>query len=99
MTMRDYYAVLGVDAAATAVQITLFGRAVLASRRRTVVIATVLAALYTSLYFLVGLEEMALLLGSIGLFVVIAITMWLTREVNREPRTPAPSDAMPSTHG
>jgi inner membrane protein len=74
-----------VAAVATALQITLYGRAFLASTRRTLVLGTVLAALYTCLYFLVGLEEMALLIGSIGLFLVIAITMWLTREVGREP--------------
>jgi inner membrane protein len=72
-------------ATATTTQITLYGRAFLASNRRAAVLGAVLAALYTCLYWLVGLEEAALLLGSIGLFVVIAITMWLTREVGSEP--------------
>jgi inner membrane protein len=87
-----------VAAVATAGQITLYGRAFLASAKRTFVLGTVLSTLYGCLYLLVGLEEAALLIGSIGLFVVIAITMWLTREVNREPRAPAPTGAIPSAN-
>ncbi|MGE0641332.1 MAG: cell envelope integrity protein CreD [Thermoanaerobaculia bacterium] len=74
-----------VGSAATAVQITLYGRALLDSGPRVAVLGGVMATLYTALYLLVGLEETALLVGAVGLFVVIGITMWWTRNVGREP--------------
>lgn len=84
-----------VAAVATTTQITLYGRAFLRAGRRVAVLGAVLATLYGGLYLLVGLEEIALLLGSIALFLIIAIAMWVTRTVNGETlpaRGLAPSD-------
>jgi inner membrane protein len=42
----------------------------------------VLTLLYGYLYLLLRLEDYALLAGSIGVFVMLAIVMFLTRRVN-----------------
>lgn len=79
-----------VAAVATASLIVFYGKALLRAGRRVGVLAAVLAVLYGGLYLLVGLEEAALLIGSVALFLIIAIAMWTTREVGREkPGTPA----------
>ena len=41
-----------------------------------------LAALYAYIYFLIQLEEMSLIFGSIALFLVVAAIMFFTRKVN-----------------
>ena len=45
-------------------------------------IGVILAVLYAYLYVLLQLEDYALLLGSIGLFVVLGIIMFVTRKIN-----------------
>ena len=40
----------------------------------------VLGALYGYLYVLLQLEDYALLMGSVGLFVILALVMFLTRQ-------------------
>ena len=46
------------------------------------VIAGVLAILYGFLYVNLQLQDYALLLGSIGLFVMLAVVMYLTRNID-----------------
>lgn len=45
-------------------------------------ITTLLALLYTFFYVLLMLQDIALFVGSIGLFIIIATMMYLTRNVN-----------------
>jgi len=49
--------------------------------RRAAIIGGVLAALYVYLYVLLQEEDYALLVGSIGLFVALAIVMYATRKI------------------
>ena len=44
--------------------------------------ATVLAGLYAFLYLTLKAESFALLAGSIGLWIVLAVVMYLTRGIN-----------------
>ena len=46
------------------------------------VIGTVLVALYAYLYVLLQLQDYSLLLGSVGLFVILAAVMYLTRRID-----------------
>lgn len=46
------------------------------------VIGTVLIALYAYLYVLLQLQDYSLLLGSVGLFVILAAVMYLTRRID-----------------
>ncbi len=54
----------------------------LASRRRAVAAAGVLAGLYGCLYALLQIEDYALLAGALGLFLILAAVMYATRNVD-----------------
>ena len=62
--------------------VAAYGRVVLRERRRALAVSAGVAALYGYLYVLLTNEDFALLIGSIGLFVVLAGIMILTRRVN-----------------
>ena len=48
----------------------------------SIVITLLLSILYTFLYTLLRLQDLALLLGSLGLFIIIALIMYATRNVD-----------------
>jgi inner membrane protein len=79
--------------AATVTLISSYGAALLRSRLRVLGLAGVLSLLYGYLYVLLQLEDWALLMGSIGLFLILALVMYTTRKVDwgaahlGEPRT------------
>jgi inner membrane protein len=62
--------------------ITVYSYSVLSDKLKTGVISGVLIILYGYLYILLQLQDFALLLGSIGLFVVLSVVMYLTRNIN-----------------
>jgi len=72
----------GVSALASAALISGYSAAILARRSRAVVMAAVLAGLYTFLYLTLNAESFALLAGSIGLWIVLAVVMYLTRRID-----------------
>jgi inner membrane protein len=55
---------------------------VLSSLRRAMIVAAGVATLYAYLYLLLMNEDYALLIGSVGLFVILAAIMFVTRRVN-----------------
>jgi inner membrane protein len=61
--------------------ITWYARSGFTQRRYATAIGSVLAALYGYLYFILQLEDYALLAGSVGLFVIMAIIMYFTRNI------------------
>ena len=67
---------------ATVGLITAYGAALLRSVLRVVGLAGVLSLLYGYLYVLLQLEDWALLMGSIGLFLILALVMYTTRTVD-----------------
>jgi inner membrane protein len=76
-----------VAAAATILLITGYAMAILGGRGRALLLGLILTVLYGFLYVLLQAEDYALLLGSIGLFAILALVMFLTRRVNwRNPR-------------
>ena len=48
----------------------------------TFAIYSLLVLLYVFLYILLSLQDFSLLIGSIGLFIIIALIMYSTRNVN-----------------
>ena len=50
----------------------------------------VLSCLYLFAFVLVRLEDTALLVGSIGLFIILALVMYGTRKINWYPAGPNP---------
>lgn len=65
--------------------ISLYTHYVITKRQNTkftTLIFSLLALLYTFLYILLNLQDMALLIGSIGLFLITALIMYTTRNVD-----------------
>jgi inner membrane protein len=71
-----------VAAGATSALIAFYARAVLGSQRGAVILAGVLALLYSLLFILLRSQDFALLIGSVALFAVLATVMYATRKVN-----------------
>jgi inner membrane protein len=72
----------GVSATVTTLLIAGYARAVLGGTRQGASVLAALATLYGFLYLLLRLEDYALLAGSVGLFVVLAFVMFITRRMN-----------------
>jgi inner membrane protein len=60
-------------------------------------LAAVLGGCYGGLFVLLGREEYALLIGSLGTFAALALTMWLTRRTDW--RSPFPAAARGAVAG
>ena len=83
-------AAYGVAAAAIAGLVSAYARSVLSSGRRAALLGALLVALYGYLFVLLRLQDHALLAGALGLVVVLACVMWLTRRLAHEsPNPPA----------
>lgn len=86
----------GVAAAATVLLIGGYSAAILRGALRALLMTVVLGALYSYLYVLLQLEDYALLLGSLGLFVILALVMYLTRKVDWSAARPGKSVPVPN---
>jgi inner membrane protein len=62
--------------------LTAYSAAILKSWRRAKVIGGLLTGLYATLYVLLNLEAYALIIGSLLLFVALAVVMWATRAID-----------------
>lgn len=71
-----------IASAAIIVLISGYSLAILRGKRRALAMSGMLVILYGYLYVLLQAEDYALLLGSIGLFVILALVMFLTRKVD-----------------
>jgi inner membrane protein len=71
-----------ISATAVVVLITVYVKAVLDSGKLSLITAGVLVILYGFIYITLQLEDYALLMGSIGLFVILAIIMIFSRKIN-----------------
>jgi inner membrane protein len=69
---------------ATIASISLYSKAILGKIRKgaSLMIAGLLGALYSYLYVLLQLEDLSLLFGTIGLFVVLGVLMYVTRNID-----------------
>ncbi len=72
----------GLAAVAILALVTLYSRAIFASWRLALTVGGLLALFYGYFYVLLQLEAFALLFGSLGLLVTLAITMYLSRRVD-----------------
>jgi len=62
--------------------ITAYTKSVLADKIIASAVFVILSLLYGFLYVLLQIEDYALLLGSIGLFVILGLVMYLTRKID-----------------
>ena len=66
---------------ATILLITLYSRSIFSEKKYAIVAGGLLSALFGFIYIILQLEDYALLAGSLALFVIIALIMYLTRKV------------------
>lgn len=71
-----------IAALGTILLITLYARAHFNSWKSAAIFGGVLSVLYGFIFILIRLEDTALLVGSIGLFIVLALVMYASRKVN-----------------
>jgi len=62
--------------------VTTYTKSVLSNNLATAIIAGVLIILYGFLYIILQLQDYALLLGSLGLFIILAMVMYVTRKID-----------------
>ncbi len=70
-------------AAISIVTITgLYTKAIMKNKKQSLKMVLVLTSTYTFIYVILQLQDYALLIGSIGLTVILAFTMYITRHIN-----------------
>ncbi|MFB9058029.1 cell envelope integrity protein CreD [Mariniflexile ostreae] len=62
--------------------ITLYSKSILKTFKFPLFIGASLSALYTFIYVIIQLENYALLVGSIGLFLILALVMYVSRKID-----------------
>jgi inner membrane protein len=71
-----------IAAASTIGLISWFVKSILSSGKLTTVLSFVLLVMYTYIFTLLQLQDYALLFGSIGLFIMLAIVMYFSKRIN-----------------
>jgi len=62
--------------------ITGYAKSILKNNRMSAMVGSVLVILYGYLFIILQLEDYALLMGSIGLFIVLSLVMYITRKID-----------------
>ena len=62
--------------------ITIYSKSILKSLKFSAFIGVSLSALYAFIYVIIQLENYALLVGSIGLFLILASVMFVSRKID-----------------
>jgi len=75
-----------IGAVASAFLIILYSIKVLGSGKRTSIIASALLIIYTYLYVVLQLQDYSLLFGTAGLFIILGIVMYSTRNLDWSKR-------------
>lgn len=70
-----------IAATSTISMIVIFAHFIFRNRTQTGILMFILVILYTYLYIILQLEDVALLIGSIGLFIILGIIMYLTNKI------------------
>jgi inner membrane protein len=84
-----YNLAYGVSSVLTVVLITLYSTSFLQSRKLSVLLALVLAIFYTFICVIILQQDFSLLLGSLGLFCIVGVLMYFSRNVNWYKKTAA----------
>jgi inner membrane protein len=70
-----------IAASATIILIYLYSLSVFRHKKSSSILLGLLLSLFTYIYLIIQMEKMALLAGTIGLFVFLAATMYVTRKI------------------
>lgn len=84
-----------VAALATVTLISMYVMSIFKNRKTTIGFTFTLISLYAYIFILIQLEDYALLFGSIGLFVILAVIMYYSRKIDWYAITPRPLPEAP----
>jgi inner membrane protein len=87
----------GIAATACVTLLAFYASHMLGSVRRGIPFGLGIAALYGTLYLLLQLEQTALVIGAVALFVVLAAVMVLTRRIDWYARLAPAAASTPAT--
>jgi inner membrane protein len=62
--------------------IFLYSKSIFGDKRPAAIISLVMFTLYSFIFVIIQLEDTALLIGSLGLFIILAITMYVSRKID-----------------
>jgi inner membrane protein len=71
-----------IASAATVILVAAFLRSLIKSAKTTGLFALILSLFYAFIYVIIQLEDLALLVGSVALFLVVATLMYFSRKIN-----------------
>ncbi len=77
----DFQKAYIIAATAVVALISLYSKSILKNVKFPTLIAASLTSLYTFIYVIIQLENYALLVGSIGLFIILAVVMYVSRKI------------------
>jgi inner membrane protein len=70
------------SALATVILISTYVRSILRSLKMSLFIAGLLSMLYIFIFVIIQLEDLALLIGSIGVFIILGLVMYFSRKID-----------------
>lgn len=71
-----------VASVATITLVTIFLASILKNKKAAIIFSAILALFYSFIYVIIQLEDLALLVGSIALFMIVATLMYFSRKIN-----------------
>lgn len=71
-----------ISAVSTLLLIAGYVRAILKSSKLTMLISGILTVLYTFIFIIIQLQDYALLIGSIGIFIILGLVMYFSRKID-----------------
>ncbi len=78
----SYFTAYMISGSAIIILISIYSKSILKNIKFPIFIATSLTALYTFIFVIIQLENYALLVGSIGLFIILAAVMFFSRKID-----------------
>lgn len=74
---------------ATITLIVLFLTSLLKSKKPAIIFGVILSIFYSFVFVIIQLQDLSLLFGSLGLFIIIAVMMYLSSKLNWETKSPS----------
>ncbi|HOW53509.1 MAG TPA: cell envelope integrity protein CreD [Syntrophorhabdaceae bacterium] len=71
-----------ISSTSTTLLVSMYAKSVLKTKKAAAVIGCVLTSMYLFLFVTLQLEDYALLMGSVGLFIILSLVMYLTRRID-----------------
>ncbi|KAB7531459.1 cell envelope integrity protein CreD [Flagellimonas olearia] len=79
---RNYLFAYMVSGISVVTLITVYSKSILNNSKFTLLIFGSMASLYTFIFVIIQLEDFALLVGSIGLFIILSVIMFTSRKID-----------------